>query len=310
MARKRIRYILRSFPKPFGGPLQIRHHVRALADAGYDAAIVTDSLDDQLFYDVEVPTILNRDYAISADDICVIPEGWRDHFLRFKDEPGRRICFCQNQFYLFKTFENDEGFASFGIDTVMCCSRQVANHVERHHGVKDVVVVPCGVVVPVEAPTEKTLSISFMPRKAALDAGFIRDLFRRRNPNMVRVPWVQIDGRGHADAMALLGRSSIFLSLSYREGFGLPPLEAMARRTLPVGFHGGGGLEYVTPRNGTWIAEGDLSGCADALADAVRLVHAGAREVVDKLDEGRATAARYGMDAMRERLFAFWSERV
>lgn len=310
MARMRIRYILRAFPKPFGGPLQIRHHVRALADAGYDAAIVIDSLDDQRFYNVEVPTILNRDYAISVDDICVIPEGWRDHFLRFKHEPARKICFCQNQFYLFRTFQNDEGFASFGVDTVMCCSRQVANHVERHHGVKDVVVVPCGVTVPVEAPTEKTLSISFMPRKAALDAGFIRDLFRRRNPNMVRVPWVQIDGRSHADAMTLLGRSSIFLSLSHREGFGLPPLEAMARRTLPVGFHGGGGLEYVTPRNGTWIAEGDLSGCADALADSVRLVHAGAREVIDKLNEGRATAERYGMDAMREQLFAFWSERV
>ena len=310
MARKRIRYILRSFPKPFGGPLQIRLHVRALADAGYDAAIVTDSTEDDRFYGVAAPSVLNRDYAISADDVCVIPEGWRDHFLRFRDEPARKVCFCQNQFYLFRTFRDDEGFADFGVDTVMCCSRQVANHVERHHGVGDVAVVPCGIEVPPEAPAEKALAISFMPRKAPLDAGFVRDLFQRRNPNMVRVPWVQIDGRPHADAMALLGRTAIFLSLSHREGFGLPPLEAMARRTLPVGFHGQGGLEYATPRNGTWIAEGDLSGCADALADAVRLVHAGAREVADKLDEGRATAARYGMEAMRERLLAFWSERV
>jgi glycosyltransferase involved in cell wall biosynthesis len=110
--------------------------------------------------------------------------------------------------------------------------------------------------------------------------------------------------------MSLMARTSIFLSLSHREGFGLPPLEAMAHRALVVGFDGGGGKEYASPRNGLWLAEGDLAGCAAALADAVRMVHDKRREVADKLTHGRATAAAYSMENMRERLLAFWSERV
>ncbi len=58
--------------------------------------------------------------------------------------------------------------------------------------------------------------------------------------------------------------------MSHREGFGLPPVEAMSAGALVVGFHGGGGLDYATPRNGFWRSEGDLVGCADALAEAMR----------------------------------------
>ena len=118
--------------------------------------------------------------------------------------------------------------------------------------------------------------------------------------------WVPIDGLSHAEALAALGRCAIFLSMSHREGFGLPPVEAMSAGTLVVGFHGGGGLDYATPRNGLWRPEGDLAGCADALDEALSLIRAGRAEGRDMVEEGRRTAARYAPEVMREALVAFW----
>jgi glycosyltransferase involved in cell wall biosynthesis len=58
------------------------------------------------------------------------------------------------------------------------------------------------------------------------------------------VPLNGLSERGMADA---LRDSSIFLSLSDRDGFGLPPAEAMACAAYVVGYHGGGGREFFDP---------------------------------------------------------------
>ena len=60
---KSIRYVLRAFQAPFGGPLQIRRHVKALAESGFDARMVTDSLSDDHFNDLPVPTLLRSECA-------------------------------------------------------------------------------------------------------------------------------------------------------------------------------------------------------------------------------------------------------
>ena len=311
MGRKQIRYLLRAFPQPFGGCHQSRRHVQMLVEAGHDAAIVINDLSDAHFYDINVPTILDRDFQVVTDQICVIPEGWNNHFKKLKDEPAEKICFCQNHFYVNRTFADGEDFSTFNVETVLCCSRIVANHIERYYGVKDVRVIPCGIELPKSTVEDKYLAITYMPRKSGLDAGIIRDIFRRKNPNMQAIRWISINGRSHVDAMNVMAQTALFLSLSHREGFGLPPVEAMSHRTLVVGYHGDGGLEYASPRNGYWIDEGDLVGCADALAYAVRMIHdGGRREITDKLDEGQATAARYDQSAMRDKLLQFWLERV
>jgi hypothetical protein len=310
MGRKQIRYLLRAFPQPFGGCQQSRRHVQMLVKAGFDAAIVINDLSDAHFYNIDVPTILERDFRITGDQICVIPEGWHQHFVKMRDMKAEKICFCQNHHYVHRGFTENQNFSTFDISTVMCCSRVVANHVERYYGVKDVPVVPCGIDLPTAMMHRKYLNITFMPRKSGADGLVIRDIFQRKNPNMAALRWVSVDKRSHADVMNVLANTALFLSLSHREGFGLPPVEAMSHRTLVVGYHGDGGREYATSRNGYWIDDGNLVGCADALADAVRMLQAGSGEVANVLDEGEATAARYSIANMRDRLLAFWSERV
>jgi glycosyltransferase involved in cell wall biosynthesis len=58
----------------------------------------------------------------------------------------------------------------------------------------------------------------------------------------------------------------VVLSLPYLESFGLVPLEAMASGAIVVGFHGYGGQEYATAKNGFWFPSDYLEETADAIA--------------------------------------------
>lgn len=53
-----------------------------------------------------------------------------------------------------------------------------------------------------------------------------------------------LSGLKETEMAVALRLSSIFLSLSDRDGFGMPPAEAMACGSYVVGYHGGGGREY------------------------------------------------------------------
>ena len=159
--------------------------------------------------------------------------------------------------------------------------------------------------MPPEISRHKELAISFMPRKAPYEAGLIKDIFHRCYPELDGVEWIEIDGQSHSEAMKRLGRTALFLSLAHREGFGLPPIEAMSLRTLVVGFHGGGGLEYATSRNGYWLNEGELVQCAQELKSCLELIRRGAREISEKLDQGQLTASYFDVSRMKTRLIEF-----
>jgi glycosyltransferase involved in cell wall biosynthesis len=52
--------------------------------------------------------------------------------------------------------------------------------------------------------------------------------------------------------------ADIFFAHSFPEGFGLPPLEAMASKTLVIGFSGGGGTEFMeNNENCFYVADND-----------------------------------------------------
>jgi glycosyltransferase involved in cell wall biosynthesis len=97
------------------------------------------------------------------------------------------------------------------------------------------------------------------------------------------------------DAMS---RHRYFLTLSPREGFGLAPLEAMAAGCTVVGFHGGGGLEFMRPgENCEAVAYPAMAALCERMAavlgdegTASRLAHA-----------GRDTAAGYGLETFERR---------
>lgn len=303
----RIRYLLPPFDKPFGGVATIHRHVAWLAAEGLDAAIALTAPPPRDFYGPGAPVAY--DYAPAPGDRLVLPEGALSLATPFVGAPVRRLMFCQNQYYLPFGVDPRRGIAEFGVDRIFGSSVAVRDFFRDVYAL-DVPIVPYSIDPAAYAPATKVRAILLMPRKRGDLAAFLHHTFRRRHARHAGVTWVAIDGAGVAEAAAEMGRAQWFLSLSYRESFGLPPLEAMACGAIPVGYKGDGGREYMTEANGFWAEEEDWLACVDALARAIDMVDSDPAAHRAMRAAGAATVARYSPSVARAALLEFWRDEL
>ena len=91
-------------------------------------------------------------------------------------------------------------------------------------------------------PNKKSNLITFMPRKLN-DHFHILSLFLfKKLPKKWKME--SLSNLNEKELFAKLSKSKIFLSFSYLEGFGMPPLEAAIAGNKVIGYVGGGGKEY------------------------------------------------------------------
>jgi glycosyltransferase involved in cell wall biosynthesis len=117
--------------------------------------------------------------------------------------------------------------------------------------------------------------------------------------------WLKLDELPIDRVAASLAESAIFLSLSYLEGLGLPPLEAMASGCVVVGYHGYGGLEYATQENGFWCEEQDPIACIEKLKEVLPMIHRGDDKIKQVVEAGFRTAAKYTPQRQEQELIQF-----
>src|SRR3954452_219818 len=113
--------------------------------------------------------------------------------------------------------------------------------------------------------------IAYMTRRRPEDAAQVLRLLELRGA-LDRWEVVPIHGRSEREVADILRTSTIFLSFSQREGFGLPPLEALACGCAVVGYTGFGGREFFRPPFAIAIEDGDVVAFARAVEDVIRLI--------------------------------------
>lgn len=140
-----------------------------------------------------------------------------------------------------------------------------------------------------ELSKEKKRQIAYMPRRLNGDAEAVIRLLQTRG---CCKDWqiVPIDNCSPTEVSRILQESLIFLSFSHREGFGLPPAEAMACGCIVIGYTGNAGNEFMTPDLCFPIDDGDL------LSFAQTVEHAIARSRKSELEEIGSRAAEYIID--------------
>lgn len=306
----RILYLNHDSPVPAGGVKVIYHHVSHLVKNGYPAFVVHNKADFRPpWLKCEVPRLyFEKDLKIFPNDIVVIPEDHNAAFEAFRKVTVKKCVFCQNHFYIFKGLKGHRSWEDFGISGVFCCSEIIGEFIESAFGYGEVPVIHNGIPLDMFRPGKKKLQIAYMPRKRPFELDFIRNLFNRLYGQYKQVPWVCIDKMDETEVAEVLGESAIYLSTSLYEGFGLPPLEAMACGCIVVGFHGYGGLEYVKDDNGFWCEEGNLIECANTLGHVVALIDDGNEAIHKVKEEGLKTADKYTFDRQKKELIAFWSK--
>jgi glycosyltransferase involved in cell wall biosynthesis len=98
-----------------------------------------------------------------------------------------------------------------------------------------------------------------------------------------------IDHMTEAETVAVLRKSAVFLSLNAREGFDLPPLEAMASGCVVVGFHGGCGRVYKRPDVAIPIDDGEVITFGEQVES---VLHRFGDEDLERMREGAISLVR------------------
>lgn len=304
MLSGRILYLNHDNPAPSGGVQVIYDHVQHLVRNGYQAHVVhhRTGFKPPCFTE-QVPILyLDQQFQLYPDDLIIIPEDHAGFLELFRTVSVRKIMFCQNHFYLYEGLKQHNTLSSFGISGVMACSDTVSDFIRCHLKTPQVLTVHNAVAERFQASSFKKLQVAYMPRKRPLEANFIKNLCISLLDPAIPVSWAAIDNMTQEQAATIMGESALFLSLNRLEGFGLPPLEAMASGCLVIGFTGFGALEYATPENGFWCPEDDLVACARGLADAIRMVYQQAPQVGRMLTAAQQTAAAYSSQRQEREL--------
>lgn len=302
---RRILYVNEDYELPSGGVRAIYRHVELLRSAGIEAFVVHQRSGFRLtWFESNAPVLyLDQLSDINSDDCVVIPETFDER--QFSALNGARLFLnLQNHYYLFRGL-GDRRFEERKIEAVLCGSEEILKFCTTMALADRLQIIPYGLSPSQDLAKADPPIITVMPRKRPKDYAFIRACFHQMFPKHNQVKWTVLETANEREAAASLARSSVLLSLAKSEGFGLPALEAMAAKCLVVGFHGGGGREYATTKNGYWSEDWDLVSCARNLGNALDALTEGNANLM--IHNGLITAQRYTVERQRKALLEFWN---
>ncbi len=263
--------------KPSGGIRNLYRHVDILNELGIPAAVLHSEpgfRTDWFANDTRV--VAAGEITLGPADLLVVSEYFGPALHRLP-APARKLIFNQNAYHTFAEIPFDASVAGApyrdcpGVEALLTVSRD--NVALLRHAFADLDVHLARVVVdekvfhPPARPAARR--IGHMPRRRAAEQEQLLHILRARG-TLTGWELVAIDGLTESQTAEALRGCAVFLSFSEREGFGLPPAEAMASGAYVVGFTGLGGRDFFDPRYCAPVAEGDLLGYAVAVEQALR----------------------------------------
>lgn len=268
-----IYFCVPDYDVPSGGVRVMYRHVDLLNGAGIRAAVLHRRDNFRCTWFENRTRVAGSDaVAVGPDDLVVVSELAADSLQRLA--PGSRfVVFNQNPHLTWQRASEDavQSYMSspdlMAIVTVSSHSAEMlqyaapsANVVRVHNSIDP------RLFFPEDARPGRTMC--YMPRGSSDEARQVLGILRGRG---VLQDWdvKPLHGLPEQEVAKRLRGTTIFLSLAYHEGFGLPAAEAMACGAYVVGFHGFAGREYFRPDFTHPVEPGDVLRLARTVEEVV-----------------------------------------
>jgi len=215
--------------------------------------------------------------------IIVFPEVYGPHLNVFSEYPI--IIFNQNCYYSFEQFPHFEpAISPYNNTNLLGClvvSEDSKKYLSLYQPLIKVERVRIGLSDVFNYGKDKQKKIAFMPRKLAEDANQIYQ-FIADKPYFKDWEFVAIDGLNEQEVADVLKQCALFLSFNHREGFGLPPAEAMACGCYVIGYAGNAGNEYFKPEFSIRIEDRNILNFVAALQETIITYNHTPEEIIAK----------------------------
>ena len=307
-----IYFLAPDYEVPSGGTMVLYRHIDILNAAGFSAAALHQRSGFRYtWFDNDTRTADLASTRLGPGDVVVFPETDIDLINRLPPGIGY-VIFNQNSHLTWQRSnavadayrKNRAGF--LGVVTVSAHNQTM---LRQAFGDIEIARVHLGIDAQRfwSPPGDRPRRITYMPRRGRADAELTLSILKQRG---LLEGWevVPLTGLRHDQVAQQLRRSTIFLSFTYQEGFGLPAAEAMACGNHVIGYHGWAGQEFFDPRFSTPVATGDVTAFVCAVEQV--LVNE-ASEVGWCLGKGRQASdfilTEYAQEREREDVAAIYS---
>jgi hypothetical protein len=309
--RQRIYYLCPVENAPSGGTRVIYRHVELLNDMGIPAAVLHEKDGFSCtWFAHRAPIVSAASIDFHRDDLLVIPECYGVG-LHMVPEQIRKVIFNQGAHHTFDrvALSTTEAGAPYrgvkNLAGMLTVSDDNAELLRMAFPELDIAVAR-NVIDPQAfglRSHEAGRRIGYIPSRRREELHQILHILRA-NGGLERGGWQleAIAGRSEREMGETLRSCAIFLSLSDRDGFGLPPAEAMATGCFVVGYAGGGGNEFFDSAYSSKVT--DTTGLVRELMAAAAKTPWELSQLGSRASE--RVLSRYTEEGLRQDLKAFY----
>lgn len=302
--------------QPSGGVKQIYRQVDILNNNGFSAFVVHQNENFRCNWFANSTLIAyTSQIEIKTDDYLIVPEILVKNIANIQPKT-KKIIFNQNAYYTFYQFNKhltDFNCPYYHRDLlgVMVVSEDNKNYLNYVFPDLNIWQITYGINTNLfNHNCQKKKQIAFMSRKNYQDVLQVINLFKFRNIYH-NYNFVDIDSKSEAQVSQIFKESLIFLSFGYPEGFGLPPIEAMACECIVIGYHGNGGQEYFRPEFSYPIQCGDIIGFTKTLESVIQEFETNPEFILAKAKKGREyILSKYSPAQEEESIVSTWNQII
>lgn len=308
---------------PIGGIKQLYRHVDVLNKNGFSAFLIHNENGHRCtWFKNNTKVAYTSEVKINGlNDYLVVPETYGQDIADI-GKNVKKVIFNQNCYQTFseRCYKNSKGY-SFDINdfkTPYLDERVVATMVASDDAKKYLnFVFPKIKVSKVRYGfdskifsycSNKKRQIAFMARKLREDAIQVVNILKFRR-TFKDFDIVAIENKSESEVADILKESLIFLSFNNREGFGMPPVEAMACGCIVIGYSGRGGKEYLKPEFSYPVKDMDIIGFVEEIEKVINEYGQDREGILSKGKKASEYVLNvYSMEMEEEDIVGFWKQ--